>query len=174
MDWPTQLDEFESLIKQGRGAAVKKTLMKMSLGAVPRTHYGRLGNIATRAGYPQFTLKLFTREIKKSSFEAADLSVLERAEYAFALTHIGAFPEAQRILERLEPSAYSKVLLYETYALFNQWRYRDAIPQLEKFLELADDRYFHRVGRVNLCAALIFCHEHARALDILRELEREI
>jgi tetratricopeptide (TPR) repeat protein len=174
MEWSELISSFEQQIRQGKGAAVKKHLWSSSLTEIPRQHYGMIANIATRVGFPTFTLKLLTREIRKSNFEKSNLSVFERAEYASALTNIGAFSEAEKILESLNPNSYPKILLYESFALFNQWKYREALPHLQNYVKKVEEPYLKRVGKVNLCAAQVFCRDYAKALESLKGLQAEL
>ncbi len=174
MEWLELIANFEQQIRQGQGAAVKKYIWALSLSDIPRQHYGVICNIATRVGLPSFTLKLLTREVRKTNFEKSNLSVFERAEYASALTNIGAYSEAEKILEKLNSNTYPKILLYEAFALFNQWKYREALPLLENYVKKVEEPYLKRVGLVNLCAAQVFCRDYTRALENLEKLEADL
>lgn len=174
MDWANAIQEFESKIRQGQGAEVKKSLGEISIQQVPRKHYLQICNIAVRAGLPDFALRLLDLEIKKDGFDRARLSVAEKAEYCGALVALGAYLEAHKILSAIPLDEYPRSYLYSAFALFNQWEYLEAVPHLNLFLSRNTDPYMDRVGRVNLCAALIFSQKFTEALDILLVLKKEL
>ncbi|MBX9768382.1 MAG: hypothetical protein K2X47_13995 [Bdellovibrionales bacterium] len=175
MDWNQLLQDFENKIRLGQGARVKKAIQDIGVGRVPKAHYGALSNISTRVGLPGFALRLLGKEIRKSDIEnSSNLSLFEKAEYACALSAIGAYSEAHRILKNLDGDQHPQIHLYTAFALFNQWRYPEAIPSLQQFLKIVDTPYLHRVGRVNLAAALVFCQNYKAALLILTELQHQL
>ncbi|MEQ1878924.1 MAG: hypothetical protein ABL958_19955 [Bdellovibrionia bacterium] len=174
MNWNTLIEQFELQIRQGQGSAVKKALTDVNVSQVPEIKFSSLANIATRVGLAPLALRLLDRKIRRTGFDSSDLSIAEKSEYACALTAIGAYPEAHRILVKLQAEQYPKIFLYRAYTFFNQWRYQEAIPHLQKYLALTDLPYLRRVGEVNLCAALIYCLKYEEALKILSKLKTEL
>lgn len=174
MNWKEVIEDFEGQIRAGQGAVVKKQLNEIGFSNIPRNQFSALANIAVRVGAAAFALKLLGREVKKSNFRDSGLDLNERVEYAGALSSIGAYPEARRILADLDGSKAPKVFLYNAFAHFNEWNYFDAIPMLEKFIQLTDSEYQNRVGRVNLCAALVYCNDLESALGKLEGLGAEL
>lgn len=174
MEWDQLIIDFEQKIRAGRGTEVKKVLSEISVQKVPRKAYLKLSNLAVRCGSPGYALKLLGLEIRKKDFSMEALSLPERAEYGGALVSIGAFIEAQKILQYTDGAEYPRAYLYYAFSLFNQWKYSEAVPWLEKFLKANKDPYADQVGRVNLCAALIYRQDYILAESLLQKLRKDL
>jgi hypothetical protein len=160
------LTGLESLVRSGESAKARRILRELRLDRLTRAEKLQAANLARRSGLPELSIKLLNRVMRPRS-GASDASARERAEYAAALSRIGATSEALGILESLKGSDHPEVPLFHAFALISQWDYRGAIPLLRRHERAAQTDYQRLIGRVNLVAALVFERQSREARELL-------
>lgn len=157
------LEQTDHAIKAGQGRVARRILRSSDLNRVPRAHRSKLANIARRADLPNLAVSLLNPLVRPSTRKKGDAATdVEKAEYAAALTSIGAADEAIEVLGEFDSSQTPAALLYHAFALFGSWDYAAAIPLLESYVQSSSlSEYERLVGRVNLAAALV----HTKCLD---------
>jgi tetratricopeptide (TPR) repeat protein len=161
------LDKLDSLIKGGQGATVGPLLEALKPAHVPREFRAPLAKIALRVGQTHFAFALL-RPIVQSTRPMSQATTDEWLQYGMCLKQLGAADYALQIFERLNSEASPDVWLYNAITLFTQWRYREAIPKLRRYL--ADDRvteYQKLIASVNLGSALGYEGLHDEAARTL-------
>ncbi len=142
------LDSVELLIRDGKIDAARDALRTFVDRHCPRKYVATISCMLRRTGLVDMSLSLL--KPWRGEFKPA-----EAAEFAAGLNVIGAYDEAQILLESLNVADYPKILLYQSFLLFRGWKYNESIPKLEAFLKTERDPYNLIVGRINLLAALI-------------------
>ena len=168
------VQKVDGAIRAGELDLARSELRHVQSRKVPRALALQVAALA--AGRADIAIRILHPVVRPSNPSAQPASDLEKAEYAAALTYIGASDEALDLLSHLDSKEQPQVLLYHSFALFAQWDYRSAIPLLSGYIaspQLTD--YQRLVGKVNLAAALINQNEHAAAdrtiADILQATE---
>ncbi|HEX4923143.1 MAG TPA: hypothetical protein VFV50_03620, partial [Bdellovibrionales bacterium] len=128
-------------------------------------------NLARRSGLSQLSVRLLNPIVRPDLNVGRPAGPLELAEYAAALTNIGARLEALEILESLDAEKNEDVSLFIAFNHISIWDYARAIPFLESYIEQQTDPYKKLVGQVNLAAALVNESQNAAAEELLRDLE---
>lgn len=152
------VDHINDLIVSGRSDAAKRAIREaMKKPVRERADRLRMANLARRVGLPIVSLRLLNALVRPTSKQPEVATPEEKAEYAAALTFIGASEESIVLLESLPHDTVPQSLLFEAFAYFSRWEYRAAIPLLREYIlssKITD--YQKLVGRVNLLAALVF------------------
>ena len=168
-----RLPEIEELLRAGRVEAARAGLKTVGATGLPREHHYTFANQARRAGLASLAVSLLHPHWCTDGTRAPDPveppTPGEAAEYAASLMRIGATTEALGILRAVNSEAHPEALLFQSFALFSSWNFREAIPCLEQYLELTRDPYAQLAGQVNLASALITVKRGARARLILSE-----
>lgn len=174
-----QLDKIEEYIRLGDSAKarvllhafLKSTDKSSAKNKKTRPHLARVTQLCRRAGIPNLGLKVLSRIVRPDSKRLVQASAEERAEYAAALTNVGASREATEILHSIPFKEFPRTLLYQALAHMNRWEYEKSVPSLEKFCSVTGpDDYFLRVGQVNLAASYLASRQLDKAQNLLREL----
>ena len=166
--------ELEALIRSGDLSVAAQRLANLSVKQIPRRYCARLGALANRVGRTAMTLKLLNPLVRGGRSKEEAATPEELIEYAEALRRLGATREAEQILSRLSHLQLPVVNLRWAYCLISQWRYREAIPRLQDYLNaVPTTEYSNVIARVNLAAALIFEQDHVYAEQILSSLHEE-
>lgn len=151
-----QLKQWDAWIREGQAAKVSVLCRKLNHKKIPRQLLLDYAQIARRVGAPDLIL-LWLRSIIYSdkSFDKK-ASPQERAMYGLGLLRLGAFAEAEKILNSVDPKEDPQVYFYKASLYINQWSYRKAIPLLKKYIRHDQiPSYQKLVGRLNLCASLV-------------------
>lgn len=149
----SNLKKLENLVRGGRFDEVQDLLQKFR--KTERTNLVALGNIAWRVQRPQMTVKMLNPLARSTTGFEESLCPAERIEYAEGLRRVGVIDKAWMILNEVSAEEFPQAHLYKAFCLFNQWRYREALPILRQYLRADLDEYKRCVGRVNLAAALV-------------------
>jgi tetratricopeptide (TPR) repeat protein len=89
------------------------------------------------------------------------------------MNEIGATAEALEILKPIQDKPLPEISLYQLSALVSQWRYREAIQSLKRYLAFPDlTEYRQLIGLVNLAAAHIFERSDEEAESTLDQAQR--
>ncbi len=165
--------EVERLIVRGQIKAAAQLLDKNNPVPGTRLETLELARLYRRMGNPENTLRLLTPVVRPKAALLKAASNEEKLEYAIALQRLGSLVEATELLGTLNPAELPDVLLVQAVFLFSNWDYASAIGIIEKYLAMIpQDSYSARLGRVNLCAALV--HEgRAEADNLLEGLIRD-
>ncbi|HEX4925441.1 MAG TPA: hypothetical protein VFV50_15215 [Bdellovibrionales bacterium] len=161
---------LESMLREGKIGPVRQSLRKVRLSEVPRHEAVRLANIARRAGLSTLSVKLLNPIVRADKNLTRRANEAERAEYAAALTQIGARSEALQLLESLDPVKNIETLLFRSFAHFGEWMYAKAVPLLETYIARHPVAYQKLVGKVNLAAALVWESRLEEAQKLLADI----
>lgn len=168
-------EELEDLVRRGLFDEVEKRLRKMSPSKVPRQDAFAIANIARRIHRPQLAMRILQPIVRSDNASLMDPPTgQEQIEYAEAVRRLGAVQEAWQILQGVDVSKFPQALIHQSFCLFNQWKYREAIPLLRQYVQVADlSAYSQCMGKVNLVAALIHEKQIEEAAAVLQELRTE-
>lgn len=113
-------------------------------------------HIARRVGLPHTIIILLNHVIRSEKRSLTPASSEEKAIYGLGLLRLGAFNEAEKILNSVNPDEDPQVYFYKASLYINQWNYSKAIPLLRHYIKNEKvNSYQKLVGRINLCAALV-------------------
>lgn len=168
------LDNLDLLIKKGESEKVQRALKALKTSEVPRALLASIAKISLRVGEPRFALSLLRPLIHSETPLALSVSFDEQIQYGMCLKQLGASDHALKVFRSVNADHCPEVLLYEAITLFTQWRYQEAIPKLERYLD-SDlvGSYQKMIGKINLASALIFVESYADANEILSALAEE-
>lgn len=161
-------EECEVLIRQGDINSVYQKIKALHISQIPRKYRFILGRICRRIGAVTDGLKILKKNIFNQMPGEAGATEQELCEYAVLLSRIGSIDEAISILKNL--NTISDVHLYLGFCLISKWNYAEAAIELDKFLNLTQDKYTKMVAEVNLASALISMRKHDEALFLLDRL----
>lgn len=151
-----KLDTIEDLVRRSQIKLARVELGKMLKDRVPRVDYPAVSALLVRCGQPFRAIKLLHPIVHPKGKRNFSGSAQEKAEYAAALTFIGANEEAKQLLKTIKATQYPRALLYDAFSKFSEWNYEEAIPNLRTYCSIPDLPLFDRTrGRVNLAAALV-------------------
>jgi len=169
------LNHWDQLLKEGKLPEVQLELEKLSASSVPRKNLYQVAQVSRRAGLPEIGLRLLSPYVRPKNRGLQVPTPDELSEYAVLLQRIGSLKEAWQLLEREELRGRAEVLLYKTYVLFNEWKYAEAIPQLESYLEATGiSEYQRAIGKVNLLSALSFVGDYDKANKLFPSIESQL
>lgn len=165
--------EWQELVQRGQGHLLRANLQKLSARKVNREQLLPLANLARRVNMPRFSLQLLYSVIRPS-YGDSNATSQELAEYAAALSAIGAYKEADLTLDEVNISDCSEALLFRAFINIFTWNYRQAIPFLQAFLKAENRPYQLLVANINLIAALIHVEDFSPALLKITELKETV
>ncbi len=154
------LQDLDRLIREGRGREVQRRLGEILERKLERDQRLPLANLARRSGVPMTALKILRPIIRDSREGLNPASADEWAAYGACLVAIGALHEGESIFAKVASETNPEVLLHGAFARFGTWDYQRAIPLLRKYIRSKKISNYQRlVGRVNLCASLVFVRD---------------
>ncbi len=167
---------LEDQIRNGALTTVKQKLIAaINSAQVPRRQAATLSAMARRAGALDLSLRILKPIIRTTKDLETPISPLEKGEYAASLLKVGAVTEADRLLAEIDPKDYPRVLLYQSFSLFRQWRYEEAIPLLEQLAKNSDlELYDQAVVSLNLAASFTVANRFLEAANLLEKWEATI
>lgn len=172
-----QLQLWDSWLKEGHGSKVRQCCRKLNHKLIPRDLLIEYGHIARRVGAPDLIVRWLRPYVRSEKGLLIQPRNEEKALYALGLFRLGAFREAAQLLETCRPEIDPQVRFYRASLFINQWSYQKALPELRKYIR--DHRtptYSKLVGRLNLCASLVFIHNYPQAEQeisiLLKKLEK--
>ncbi|MGE0528679.1 MAG: hypothetical protein AB7G93_20350 [Bdellovibrionales bacterium] len=161
------LNALEQSLRAGDIAPVRAALKSMLARELQRADLLRVANLARRSGLIDFGLRLLNPIILTDRPLLEEATPEEKIEYAVLLAQAGAMTESRQILRTIDSQKYPEAILYTTFSLTPEWRYRETIPLLRKYLTTANNEYLKMVAEVNLIAALIFTDAADEAEELL-------
>lgn len=170
----TAFEKLESWIRTGNVAEARAYLLteRRSLRRSAARRLDLLAAFYRRVGIPEASLRLLVTRVRPTGRQKMSATPEERMEYAAALAACGAATEALALLHTMETANFPAVHLHRGFALFREWNYADAIPNLESYVSSPRaDPYFRRVGEVNLAAALVYERRPEAEASLARLLE---
>lgn len=166
-----QTDEIEKLIKSGKLTVARRSLLQLNLKKVPRNHVEQIANLCYRANLPNLSLRLLGSFHDQKRGVSTSLSESEMAEYAIALSRLGATREAKSWMSVQAHLKSPKALLYKSFIHITEWEYEKALPLLYDYLGKSGiSEYQSLVAKTNLAAAHLFLGEFELADPVLKEL----
>lgn len=164
--------EIDGAIRAGKGKSVRALLLGIKTKIIPREAKREFARLCRRAHLNSLALKVLNPLVRPSGAKVSVATEEEKAEYAAALTYVGATKESREILRSLKAESNPEILLLHSFALFAEWRYAEAIPLLESYVENPGlTEYARLIGRTNLASALVHEH-HGAAEKVLAEIFR--
>jgi hypothetical protein len=168
------LAQIEELIRKGEFQEAEKLLRRARPSKIRRQDACAIANAARRVDLPLIAVRILNPIVRPEDQLQAPATDFEKIEYAECLRRLGIIHEAWQILQTVSPKDHPQVLLHQTFCLFNQWNYKDAIALLKDYSQ--DPRlplYARLVGKVNLAAAFIYEERIEEADHLLAELRRD-
>lgn len=169
--------ECENWIRGGQALKSAHALKKLNFAKVPRAKLATLCALARRSNAVAIGLKNLRPFVRPSSIHAKKANSAELIEYAMELNRVGAFSEADLILQDSRLSTEPKALLARAFACMLQWNYDEALSYLDAYLGFEDLTNYERLtAQVNRLACLKFLSDprFTRLYEELRKtLEQE-
>lgn len=151
------LEKIEELTRLGKLHEARHCLLELKSKRIPRTLRQPLAALAMRLNLPAVALIILRPVVKPSERKMSDATGLEKLEYAVALSELGAVTEAHKFFNEISSKELPQVLLYQAFAYFQNWDYKEAIPLLRQYIEVESlTDYKRAVGLANLVAAVVF------------------
>ena len=163
--------KLDELIRYGKSHEARAFIKKIKIRNSNLALLPKLCHILTRSGMAKKTILILRPYVQPEILSHKKATEEIKAEYALALTQVGATPEAIELFKKINYTSAPKGLLYHAIALFTQWDYAAATPLLYKYLQtprLSD--YEILVGKVNLAAAYIDQQKYSEAEKLLENL----
>lgn len=169
------LDAIDDLIRKGEITKAQSEIDLIAKNAVPRTLLAPLARMARRVGRIDQGLRLLGPVIRPRNRKKTSPSESELLEYSVLLQRNGSLREAWEILSNPLLQNQTETSLYKSFVLFNEWRYQEAIPYLESYLNHPNlSEYSMLVGQVNLFSAVTFLDQETLAERIFKDLSKKL
>lgn len=169
----SSLQQFDLLIRSGKGNEVRHQLKRLDLKGVADNHRRDLADICRRVGMPNTGLKILTPLLKSVSRPEA-LPQEMQLIYGILMIDIGVTSVGASLLARLDHRKVPKALLYQAIGHFHRWENSMAAPLLREYVVASEISDYERViGRLNLAAALVGLGQFSEAEEILNSLITE-
>lgn len=147
--------KIDSSVVQGNSGEARRLLFQAKFAPFGRNELLELATLYKRAGLPHETIRILNPWVRPKARAPQEATDPEKAEYADALTLIGADREGTILLNSVGEEKVPQAWLYGAYSRFSRWEYAGAIPLLKKYLNHpVVSEYQKRVAQVNLLAAL--------------------
>ena len=167
--------DFEKLIQECEGdirlGRVEKAVKRLSLvipSQLSRAQRLPLASICRRLGLVNLGLRILNPiTVAKQKRLDIEPTPEELCEYAILVMRNGSVDESIEILSSLPEEKVPAALLYRSFCLFSTWRYAEAIPFLERYVEKVGSPYSRLLGMVNLASALAMVRRNEEALGLL-------
>lgn len=173
IEWQKQVLELEQLSQQGKAILAAQRIRRFKLNTIPRRYAGPIASVARRIGLPNLAIRILNPIVRPIGAPTGGTEA-ERVVYSAALIRIGASEEALPILSAIDPKKSPDALLFMNHALVSRWRYAEAVPVLERYLNvMTEHTYEHIVGTLNLAAAHVHEKHFEAASPLLEYLRRE-
>src|SRR4051812_39165214 len=112
-----RLQTIAEQIQAGDTIAAQESLAQLKGVKLPRAAIARMATLARQANLPAISVRLLNPVVRATRRIPTDASDLEKAEYAAALTGIGAGEEALELLKGIDAKTLPQVYLFRSYAL---------------------------------------------------------
>lgn len=150
------LKQWDAWIREGQAGKVAVLCRDLNHKKIPRELLVDFAQIARRVSAPELIILWLRHIIYSSKSLEKKATAAEKAIYGLGLLRLGAFGEAEKILNSVSPKEDPQVYFYKASLFINQWAYRKAIPLLRHYIKHPDVTAYQKlVGRLNLCASLV-------------------
>lgn len=148
---------LDQLIREGKLGLAREQLIAISIKSVARDQVLEISNLARRLNMPKLMIK-FLKPIVRNTFKnKAPATNPEIALYATALSRLGVFTEAEKLLKTLTTKTLPEAILYSAMNDMFQWDYVSPIPKLKKYVQAKTISEYERlVGYLNIAASYIW------------------
>lgn len=171
VNWDQHLNEIDELVKKGKKSEVLPLIIELVSKNPPLEIKPKIARLANRSGLPHLALKILFRHVREVKLSRGQSLSEAKAVYAQSLLNIGAFQEAEIMLNSI--TNMPEVSLQKAFVCFAQWDYQAAIPHLRNYLKIKNlPRYQKLVGQVNFIAALVSVGEFKKALNQADQTEK--
>lgn len=148
-----------------------EVLDKIKPNAIARNYLSRVAQLLRRVGSYDQALRILMPVVRPKAKLLNPASYAEKAEYAICLQRFGSLEEARDLLEEIPEDAVPDALLYKAIFHFPDWEYAEAVPHLERLIQItAKGSYLNQVGCLNLAASLVTAEKYAESETVLSEL----
>lgn len=159
---------LDQKIRLGEFDFVQKELDGLELDLIPRSYAQRIANLARRCSRSLLAVKILHPIVRPVDTNQPKAEGHEIAEYAAALSYLGASQEAIGLLKKVNPEEYPQCFLYLAFALFSRWEYDAAVAPLKSYLDCSHiGNYDRLIGKLNLAAALIRTNDYSTSKKLL-------
>ncbi|MCK6598959.1 MAG: hypothetical protein L6Q37_11390, partial [Bdellovibrionaceae bacterium] len=170
-----RLQQWDELIQLGQVSTVRKEFKALNFKRIPRNQLTNYANIARRIGLPNLILLLLNPIIRSDKKLEQKASLQEKAIYGLGLLRVGAFNEAEKIFNTLDPKKEPQIYFYKASLYINQWHYKKAIPLLKYYIKNPKiSNYQKLVGSINLCASYVALKNEQLAEKHIARLYRKL
>ncbi len=163
-----KIEEWQTLIRTGRGQKVAKEINKINFSKIPRDLRVEVANCCHRLNLNNKGVLALRPIIRPKTDLKIPATAHERSEYGLLLLRLGAYEEAQRLLENIDEEENHSALLYLGFISMSQWEYSNASRFLRKYIRRESAKnYMALVAKVNLAAALVNLQKYEEAVKLL-------
>lgn len=171
MSFKDTLKEIEDLIKAGSFAQARQQISSLNFKKIPRFDVEKTANLAYRCNLPNISIRILGSFMGDKRGIHSTLNESETAEYAIALSRLGATKEAKKWLESLKSLLGPKPILYKAFIHITEWEYDKALELLEKYETLPEITDYQKlVAQTNIAAAHVFLQNWKQAEVTLKKL----
>lgn len=173
------ISKIEMLIRNGQSRKARLELNKIlhegPVQALGRAQLPVFASFLRRSGWPHQAVKVLHPWIRPKARTPVEATASEKAEYAAALSAIGADNESRNLLVSLHSQAFPLALLYDAFLRMSRWDYHAAIPLLEKFLTHSSTHgYSRQIAQANLAASWVATDQFTEAQTLMSEILPEV
>lgn len=167
----SQLAEWDQLIRSGKAAVVRQQCRNFNHRNLSRDLCLQYADIARRVLAPELILLWLRPWVRNEKIAGPKPNDKEKAMYAAGLIRLGAFGEAEKLLDQVSSEIEPQVFSYQASLYMNQWNYIKAVPKLRKYIrQPVISAYSKLVGRLNLCASLVSSYRFEEAEEEIKAL----
>jgi len=173
--YSVDISALDQLIRDGQLGLAREQLLAINIKSIDRNQILEVANLARRLNMPKLMIK-FLKPIVRSPLERqAPATDSEIALYATALSRLGVFAEAEKLLKGLDGKKLPEVHLYHAMNDMFQWDYVSPIPNLKKYVQSKSISDYERlVGYVNIAASYIWNMQWEKGRETVHTIQAEI
>lgn len=169
------LAQWDTQIREGRVVDLKKEFRKLNFKKIPRQFLVDFAHIARRLGQPDLIITLLNPIVRSEKKLQQPATTNEKAIYGLGLFRLGAFKEAEKILESIDANLDAQIYFYKASLYMNQWNYAKAVPLLRRYvLDSTITPYQRFVGELNICASLVSLKRNKAAVLAIKKLMKKL
>lgn len=167
-----QLKNIDEHIRKAEFTEARKkirTLKTSRFSAAEITQYSKLAVRLSEADLAYAVLKDYFVDVNTQSRHKPAFD--DYVSFGLCIKMFGASEYALTIFDKVQDNKPKEYYIYKAITLFSLWRYTEAVPLLEEYVQLKSlSRYEKLIGQVNLSSALLFVESYDRAEKLLNEI----
>lgn len=168
-----QLAQIDLALKNAKFNEARSLFFNLAGQKWPRKDLLDLCQLARRLNLPYLILRWLHPVVRPKMPLLNPATAAEKSMFAVGLTRIGAFAEAQTILEELPATQADKHFALGLLSIW-QWNYGQAIRPLKKYLNFFPrGDYSYLIGLLNLSASYVISGELKKGEDCISILLEE-